>query len=207
MLLPGQNVRPASWNCSSDQEIPGDNLPDHDANLHETCLLLPINNFWKHDCSLTLVYWLGCANYKPLQWESKEKEWHALALWPASFLFSNRPLWHSFRLQKLKFNCAQRKMLRVSCGLPADGNSKSNYMSISMNCTVNYTFMVRAWLMPKPAVSWEGSTDAHCRKLMCLFFALCCLHDDKVLRGNSCHHSVSLKHLLASNGLTWINLV
>lgn len=44
------------------------------------------------------------------------------------------------------------------------------------------------------------------QKVDVLGFALCCLHDDKLLRGNTCHLSISLKHLLASNGLTWITV-
>lgn len=58
--------------------------------------------------------------------------------------------------------------------------------------------------MPGTGVSQERVTNA-LQKVDVLCFAVCCLRDDKVLRGNSCNHSISLKPLLARNGQTWIN--
>lgn len=58
--------------------------------------------------------------------------------------------------------------------------------------------------MLKTRVSQEGVTNAPW-KVDVLCFAVCCLCDDKALRGNSWNHSISLKPLLASNGQTWIN--
>lgn len=82
------------------------------------CEVSRIKIFQKPDCNWTPLYWLDCANYKPPQWESKEKESCALSGTDSLVmsLVSNKPFCHSFRLQKLEVLCAQGKMLRVSCG-------------------------------------------------------------------------------------------
>lgn len=64
--------------ASSDPESsdPGGTLPEHDASLHETCSLLPVNSFQNGDWSR-----LGSANYKLPQWERKEEEMCSLWDW------------------------------------------------------------------------------------------------------------------------------
>lgn len=58
--------------------------------------------------------------------------------------------------------------------------------------------------MLKTRVSQEGVTNA-LQKVDVLYFAMCCSRDGKILRGNSCNHSIGLKPFLARNGQTWIN--